>query len=69
MLELRGVTKRFSGIPAVDNVSFHRAPGRDHRLPGAERLRQIHHHEDDHRADRDDRRRDPVRRRSPSSAT
>ena len=22
MLELHGVTKRFSGIPAVDNVSF-----------------------------------------------
>ena len=27
MLELRNVTKRFSGIPAVDNVSFQARPG------------------------------------------
>ena len=27
MLELRGVSKRFSGIPAVDNVSFTARPG------------------------------------------
>jgi ABC-2 type transport system ATP-binding protein len=27
MLELRNVTKRFSGIPAVDDVSFTARPG------------------------------------------
>jgi len=27
MLELRNVSKRFSGIPAVDNVSFSARPG------------------------------------------
>ena len=27
MLELRNLTKRFSGIPAVDNVSFQASPG------------------------------------------
>jgi len=27
MLEVRGLTKRYNGIPAVENVSFHIAPG------------------------------------------
>ena len=50
MLELCNVCKRFSGIVAVDDVSFTARAGGNHRIPRAERLGQIDHDEDDYRA-------------------
>ena len=52
MLELKNVTKRFSSIPAVDDVSFTAQARRGYRLPRPQRLGQIHHHENDHGPDR-----------------
>ena len=53
MLELRNVYKRYSGIPAVEGVSFCARAGEVTGYLGAERIGQVDDHEDDHRADRD----------------
>ena len=62
MLELRAVTKRYSGIAAVQNVSFVARAGEVTGYLGPERLRQIHHPENDHRPHRAQRRRDSLSR-------
>ena len=53
MLELRNVSKRFPATLAVDNVSFQARAGEVTGYLGPERVRQVDHHEDDHRAHRD----------------
>ena len=47
MLELRGVTKRFGGVVATDNVTLDVRAGRGARAHRAERRRQDHAHRPD----------------------
>ena len=46
LIEIAGLTKRFGGFTAVDNVSFNGRARRGAGLPRAERRRQIHHDAD-----------------------
>ena len=48
-----GTAQRLEAIqrhPGRGQREFSGARRRDHRIPGAERVRQVHHHENDHRA-------------------
>ena len=63
LLTLERVSKRFDGVPAVDDVSFGGGPGPGGGLPGPERGRQVHHHADDHPVLRARHRDHPARRR------
>ena len=62
MLELRGVGKLYSGIPAVRDVSFIARAGEVTGYLGPNGSGQIHHAQNDHGADRAQRRRDSLRR-------
>ena len=50
MIEARALGKSYGDTVAVDGPHLHRRARRGHRLPGAERRRQVHHHADDPRA-------------------
>ena len=49
MIEVRGLTKQYGAVRAVDDLTSTSPPGGD-RLPRAERRRQVHHDADDRRA-------------------
>ena len=61
MLELRSVYQALLRHPRRRRRQLLRPPRRGHRLPRPQRLRQIHHHEDDHRPHRHDLRPHPLR--------
>ena len=42
VIEVRGLTKRYGDVLAVDDLSFDVEPGHGHRLPRAERRGQVH---------------------------
>ena len=50
IIRVEQLTKTFGDVDAVKGVSFDVTPGRDLRLPGPERRRQDHDHQDDDHA-------------------
>ncbi len=62
-----GTAQRLESIqqhPGRGQRKFSGARRRDHRIPGTERVRQVHHHENDHGAAADDVGQDSIRRRT-----
>ncbi len=49
MLEIEHLTKRFNGIPAVEDVSFPHRPGEILGYVGPNGAGQKHHRQNDHR--------------------
>ena len=46
VIEVRGLTKRYGDVVAVDDLSLRRRAGTGDRVPRSQRGRQVHHHAD-----------------------